>query len=358
MKKYLEEKNIELVLIYGDGDSADRSKGDLVDIEWGVKIKNRIISILERRLYWQNVFSHIKRGDLVIVEQASRLIINYILQILSSMKYIRLAYWGHGVNYMAKSDNDIAEIIKRKLITKVDWWFAYNQATVKIVESAGYPRNKITDVQNSIDVDALREGINSVSFSETESLKKILEIDKNSRIILYIGGLYQEKGIVELIEASKIVNRLYPDTILLIVGSGPLKEYVKQEERKSEHIRFAGPLFGRDKIVALKIADVIAMYDAVGLVALDSLTAGVPIITTEGKNHGPEIEYLINGKTSIITNYNLESFADGIIRLIKSKEELDNMKMENIRESYNYSMVKMVNNFGGGIEYAIKYYKI
>ncbi|PIG96176.1 hypothetical protein AMD26_017925 [Deinococcus sp. UR1] len=274
------------------------------------------------------------------------------------MKYIRLAYWGHGVNYMAKSDNDIAEIIKRKLITKVDWWFAYNQATVKIVESAGYPRNKITDVQNSIDVDALREGINSVSFSETESLKKILEIDKNSRIILYIGGLYQEKGIVELIEASKIVNRLYPDTILLIVGSGPLKEYVKQEERKSEHIRFAGPLFGRDKIVALKIADVIAMYDAVGLVALDSLTAGVPIITTEGKNHGPEIEYLINGKTSIITNYNLESFADGIIRLIKSKEELDNMKMENIRESYNYSMVKMVNNFGGGIEYAIKYYKI
>jgi exopolysaccharide biosynthesis WecB/TagA/CpsF family protein len=40
---------------------------------------------------------------------------------------------------------------KQIWLTKVDWWFAYNDLSAGIVRSLGYPEERITSVQNAID---------------------------------------------------------------------------------------------------------------------------------------------------------------------------------------------------------------
>jgi hypothetical protein len=70
--------NIELVLVYGSPGPIDSKKQDAIDIEWGKKVNNRVFSVAKRELYWQPILPYLKGADLVIVEQANKLLINYL----------------------------------------------------------------------------------------------------------------------------------------------------------------------------------------------------------------------------------------------------------------------------------------
>ena len=56
------------------------------------------------------------------------------------------------------------------------------------------------------------------------------------------------------------------------------------------------------------------MPGAVGLGILDSFALQTPMVTTTQNFHGPEIEYLENGKNGIITEDNIETYTNAIIK--------------------------------------------
>ena len=51
-------------------------------------------------------------------------------------------------------------------------------------------------------------------------------------------------------------------------------------------------VFGPQRDAILALADLQVLPGAVGLSAVDSLRSGVPLVTAEGVNHGPEFSYL------------------------------------------------------------------
>ena len=63
--------------IYGEPRSADATKRDAVEIPWGVRVHNRVWRVGGREVYWQPCLDELRDADLVIVEQATKLLLNY-----------------------------------------------------------------------------------------------------------------------------------------------------------------------------------------------------------------------------------------------------------------------------------------
>ncbi len=110
LRKRLQSEGIDLKIIYGKPSRTEQLKGDNVTLEWGAQITNRTIKVFRISLLWQPVLSYIEKGDLVIVEQASKLLSNYVLLLLYKLGRIRLGYWGHGKNLQARKNQWQTEI--------------------------------------------------------------------------------------------------------------------------------------------------------------------------------------------------------------------------------------------------------
>jgi len=87
LKNKLAIDNINLDLIYGKKKNEDRLKMDEVDLAWARYIPNKIIKLGTKQFYWQSCLSELRKYDLIIVEQANKLLINYLLMLLSRKRY-------------------------------------------------------------------------------------------------------------------------------------------------------------------------------------------------------------------------------------------------------------------------------
>ena len=90
----LAERGITFRLLYGDPGPEDAAKLDAVDIPWGEHIRNRIFRLRGKCLYWQECLGRLHGVDLVVVEQATRLLVNYPLLARQAMGCARVALWG------------------------------------------------------------------------------------------------------------------------------------------------------------------------------------------------------------------------------------------------------------------------
>jgi glycosyltransferase involved in cell wall biosynthesis len=354
LKIMLQEEKIELILIYGQPSKADQQKNDSVEIPWGIKIHNYFLGLGNKELCWQPALKFVKGVDLVIVEQASKLILNYLLLFLKSLKIIKVAFWGHGQTFQKESANNFAEFLKRIMSKKVDWWFAYTEISKKILVDQGYPKEKITVVQNSIDTSSLRKIF--LSIRESDVLHKREEIGiKGSHVGLFIGALYKEKRIEFLLQACKLIRQRVPDFEIVFIGSGSDQYLLEKELKTFKWMHLVGSKFDSDKVPYFALSEVLLLPGAVGLAILDSFAMELPIVTTNHPSHGPEICYLVNEVNGIIVEdyENVEKYADSVIHLLLNPVILAKLKNGCIDSTARYSLENMVHNFWIGIGKAL-----
>lgn len=99
--------------------------------------------------------------------------------------------------------------------------------------------------------------------------------------VMFAGRLSAEKGVVTLINAWKI---LLPTVPLLIIGDGPLREYVESQLPRSDfpHVEYRGRLSRAETIAAMKSARFLLfpseLYETFGMTVAESFACGVPVI--------------------------------------------------------------------------------
>lgn len=149
--------------------------------------------------------------------------------------------------------------------------------------------------------------------------------DSASKRMLYVGRLDSEKGVMDLIESLIIIKQMgeFPnDWTVDIFGSGVLK-------RKITTLLIENNL---DKQVNLKgfngnIADIYSeysflvlpsMYESFGLVIVEALKSGIPIVAFDSY-YGPKeiINNNVNG--ILVERRNVKSLANAILKLVNSK---------------------------------------
>lgn len=354
LRDSLKSKDITLVLLYGQPGKDEAKKKDTVDIDWAIKIENKILNIGRHEIYWQPVFNYLRDVDLVIVEQASKLLINYVLLFQNAIGVRKLAFWGHGKNFQTTSANRLAEWVKQKISTHVHWWFAYNDLSARVVSNLGFPSSRITSVQNAIDTKALTNALVTIKPESVEIVRKELNISSNN-VAIYSGGMYPEKRLKFLIESLDHVKEMVPDFHMIFIGSGVDANIIEEEAQQKPWIHHLGPIFDQEKIPYFAISKLFLMPGLVGLGILDSFALETPLVTIDIPNHSPEIDYLKNNENGIMLdkNANEKEYANIVVRLLTHEEERLSLVAGCKHSRDTYTLERMVQNFSEGIVKAL-----
>jgi len=284
----LADKGIEFILIYGPPDPYEGSKIRMEYPEWGKKVKSIIFPLpgkFTRYLYWQGAPFKIKKGDVVIVEHASKLLDNYILFVLQQIGIVYMCYFGHGRNFQAHREIALARKIKQFMIKRVSLWFAYTDISKDVLLKQSVPEDKIVVVNNTLKV---------------KNILQESDVSRKKHKFVYIGGLYKEKKLEFVIESVKSLVADYPEIELHIAGTGPDEDEIKAFADKHQWCHYIGSIFGEERDKLLLSSSAILMPGLVGLVAIDTFHYAIPLITIDAENHSPEIAYLTNGENALI----------------------------------------------------------
>jgi glycosyltransferase involved in cell wall biosynthesis len=344
----LKHEGIQLKVAYGDPNETELKKSDNINLndEFGVKVKNRWF--FGNKILFQPLLHEILQADLVIVEQANKYINNYILLMSAALHFKKVAFWGHGRNRQSQSEG-VSEWLKKKTLNTVDWWFAYTEGTKKYLVINGVSPEKITNVQNSIDTEEVKEFLLKINEHDLNLATQQIGIQKYAKLGLFCGGLYRDKNLEFLIESAKLIKARVPDFELLIIGSGEKSEFIKNIANQESWIHYLGPQFGFQKIIYFRLAHVFLIPGAVGLAILDSFAAGLPLFTTGLSTHGPEVEYLHDGVNGFMTQPDCELYAHAVSDVLTNPALLDKLSKSAVNSSNHYTLQAMVNNFKTGI---------
>ena len=347
LRNSLNNEGIELSLIYGKLKNVESLKQDEVDIKWGKYIENKTFKILNTEFYWQPVLKYIFKSDLVIIEQANKLLINYLLVILRKMTRLKVAFWGHGIDLM-RNPNSIQNRFKLIYANHVDWWFAYTKGVERVIVNNGFNRNRTSILNNSINTKKLKYEFQNITSQKIEKLKIDLNI-KSKNVAIYCGGMYKEKRLDFLLETCTKIKKEITDFEMIFLGAGTESWIVKDFALSRNWIHYIGPVFGEERIPYFKLARVLLLPDAVGLAILDSFVFETPLITTKGSYHGPEIEYLDNGINGMMTENNIDEYSQTIVRILNDRTTLKDLITGCKIVSDKYNIENMVSNFTDGV---------
>lgn len=346
LRKLLRQDNIELVLVYGKHKNEQALRGDETDLSWAIYKPNRVFRLWGREVVWQPCIDEIADCVLVITQQENRLLLNYFLMARRIWHKAKYAMWGHTFNMQGDTRN-FGNHFRRFFITKCDWWFGYTKSAIASLVNAGFPSEKITVVQNAIDTKKIRALYLGMQEGEVEKVKKDLGIS-SVHVAIYCGGLYPQKDIPFILSACHLIRAKVPDFEMIFVGDGIEAVKVKEAADKYSWLHFVGAKFAAERVVYFKIAALQLMPKLVGLSILDSFAMEAPIVTTDNRFHGPEIEYLENGKNGLMVRDDLQVYADAVADTLLTDRyiEMASCCVESVQV---YTVEQMADNFRNGI---------
>lgn len=351
LRRKLFENNIELNLIYGKFAKVDALRKIEVDIDWAQYVESRRINIGRTEILWQPVLAYLGDKDLIITQQESRLLLNYYLIVSRHFFKYKYAFWGHVTN-MQDSPHSLRNRFKAFFINKCDWWFAYTKSAKRFLVDNNFPEEHITPVQNAIDTSALKTYYAEITDEETNELKMQLGIPGNN-VGIYCGSMYPEKDFDFIFEACYRIKNEISDFHMVFLGSGVEATKVKAIAKANNWMHYIGPKFGRERVIYFKISSIQIMPKLVGLCILDSFAMETPIITTDHPFHGPEIDYLENGKNGIMVKDDINEYSKTTANILKNKTYLELIEHGKLSAEI-FTVENMAENFKNGILACLK----
>lgn len=353
LREALAADSIALTVAAGEPPADVRARDDGATLAGGLVRRNRAIAVAGRSLVWQPWTDVARSHDLVISTQASRLLLNYHLLARQALRCARAALWGHGANLQARRSDALAEAVKRRISRLPHWWFAYTESTRRRLVQLGYPEDRLTVVQNAVCTDSLRRAVEDARRAR-EAIRRSLDLGRGP-VGLFIGSLYDVKGLDFLVSAADAAVRANPDFRLVVAGTGPLAVELERSARDRPHVRLVGRVTGADKAAVMAAADVLLLPKGAGLAILDGFAAGLPLVTTDAEGHGPEIDYLEPGRNGVVVaaSGGPSEYAQAVLALLSDEYMLAKLRAGAHEAARRYSLGEMVARFADGIRAAL-----
>lgn len=350
LRSELARHDVELTVVQGDPPPRTALRGDSARLPWAIHRPNRYIGLGGRRLVWQPWRQEAIRSDLVIADQASRLLLNYWLLAQQARGRVIVALLGHGANLNVARASRLGEWVKRHISRRAQWWFAYTEAARERVEALGYPHDRITVVQNSALTANEKRAIESVRADDVAALRHRFELG-DGPIGLFLGSLYEEKRWRLLLAAAERVSAGLPGFVLVIAGDGPDRAEVVKLASGRNDVRVVGRAEGSTKTELLAAASLLLLPGAVGLAVTDAFAAGIPTVSTAVPTHGPEFEYIEDGVNGLVLpgEATAEDYGDAVRSLLTDQAQLGALSDGARASAAVYTEEAMVTRFTQGI---------
>jgi glycosyltransferase involved in cell wall biosynthesis len=337
LRRELAKSSVILKVAAGKPGPESAEREDSVDTQVDIHIRQKEFRYLGRRFTLRWLPIELWRSDAIIIEQARRNIDTYLLLMLPSIRR-RVGLWGHGRDFVisrGKAEQRILQAMSRRAA----WLFSYTDAGRTALIESGCNPAIITVVQNSIDTVALQQAVLRYE-------KKISSDNSDPTVptACFIGALDETKKLDLLLDAWKIVQRKEERARLLIAGSGVAHDWISETARMNVlNVHLLGYVDDDEKARIAHESCVMVIPGRVGLVALDALVLNLPIITTKGTEHAPEIDYLHEGTDIIFSEPNPQDLARTISKALSERQSAKRS------EAVGWSVDDMAKRFSDGL---------
>jgi len=147
----------------------------------------------------------------------------------------------------------------------------------------GFPAEKIRVVYNGVDPQKYSQ--DQVSKDKVREIRQRYGVEDNDNMILFVGRLVWIKGVDKLIAAMPHVLRKVPNTKLVVVGVGDMREYLErmvQNFKLQDVVKFCFDFIPEEERIAYYAACDVAVFPSVyepfGIVALEAMSMSKPIV--------------------------------------------------------------------------------
>lgn len=158
-------------------------------------------------------------------------------------------------------------------------------STIKLAcsELAGkwmFGNSRFEQIDNAVDIDDF-----SFNSHKSEAIRNELNINPDTIVIGNVGRFVQQKNHTFLIEWFSYYSKTHPNTVLLLVGDGPLLSKVKSlviEKNITDRVIFTG--LRNDTPAVLSAMDCFVMpsfHEGLAFTAIEAQTSGLHVVASE-----------------------------------------------------------------------------
>jgi glycosyltransferase involved in cell wall biosynthesis len=169
------------------------------------------------------------------------------------------------------------------------------------------------------------------------------------KAILYVGRLHAAKGLMHLINAMGILNRMREYAHLYLAGSGPEEEALRAQVRRmglEERVHFIGHVDHPNVIRLMKAASLFvlpSLQEAFGIVLIEAMSQGLPIVASNVQGIPSVIQDQVNGY--LVPPGDERLLAERICRLLDNETLAREMGERNCIDSERYHWRHLVKRY-------------
>lgn len=194
-------------------------------------------------------------------------------------------------------------------------------------------------------VHVMSMGVNTEIFKPMakEEARKELGIPSDDELLLFVGNMIEAKGILDLIDAYKSIQRDHPNAVLHMIGSSKDERFMQKLEK---HIQAANgrihhhePLPQKEVAKWIAAADVFVLpshHEGFGLVALEAMAVGATVVASDVGG----LSYLLDNDAGILVKkQNPASLAAGLKEALEHPSEKRKMAAEEKVAEHTYDVI-------------------
>ena len=246
--------------------------------------------------------------------------------------------------------SDVVSNIEHRGGLMADMIITVSEAMKSELIELGFSKEKIQVCYNG--VDPKKYSREQVSDEKVREVRQRYGVGDNDLMALFVGRLVWVKGVDRLIRAMPQVLQTIPNLKLIIVGLGEMQEYLEklvQTLKLQDVVKFRFEFIPEEERIAHYAAcDVAAfpsLYEPFGIVALEAMSMGKPVVVGAAGISGMRESVVPNGPDQCGFHVNPEDPADiawGLINAVQDpqrKEWLGKNGRKIVLERFSWNVI-------------------
>ena len=238
----------------------------------------------------------------------------------------------------------------QRYIHQVEWWLTYE--AWRVITCSRFMRDEVQGLFSlpGDKMDVIPNGVEAERFTGppgpgAQAVRRRFARDEE-KLVFFIGRMVHEKGAHLLVEAAPEVAYRYPAARLVLAGGGPALEGLRARAGElglAERVFLPGPIDDETRDALYRLADVAAfpsLYEPFGIVALEAMAAGTPVVVADTGGLSEVVDHGLNGIK--VSPGDPHSLAEGILQLLQQEDyarELAARALERVTSRYTWDRV-------------------
>lgn len=233
-------------------------------------------------------------------------------------------------------------------ISEVEWWLTYE--AWKVICCSQFMREELEQIFSlpGDKIEVIVNGIRPAAF-QVEAVDKAFReryAAPGEKLIFFIGRLVREKGVQVLLEALPAIREQVPGARLVVAGRGPYEQelyHLTSRLGLEGAVHFTGYIDEQTRNQLYAGADVAvfpSLYEPFGLVALEAMATGAPVVVGNCGGFMETVEHGVNGLRAECSQ--ADDLSRQVCRILLNPEygrQLSRRALTDIREKFSWEAV-------------------